>query len=60
MFIVKEGDLSRLNKEKTFECPECGCVFVAKKEEYITLTDYESNVFFKCRCPCCHLLVTKT
>lgn len=59
MFIVKEGDLSRLDKEETFECPACGCVFVAKKEEYLSRTDYENNVIIECKCPCCHLFVTK-
>lgn len=50
MIILKKGNL----KEYKFECPECGCVFLAKSSEidrWYYLGDIGTRRGLKC--PCC-------
>ena len=34
MEIIKQGDISKLKQTKKFECPRCGCIFLADNDEY--------------------------
>lgn len=49
MKILKEGNLSKLNKVKKFLCNRCGCLFEATEDEY----NYDKGYAY-CICPFCH------
>lgn len=53
MKIIKPGDLSRIKKIKRFECPKCGCVFEADKEEYQHHASWRNIDVYACKCPTC-------
>lgn len=62
MKIIKEGNLKH---PITFECPKCGCQFIAEDDEYTThdpslnpITPYD-NKYAKVNCPCCGYVITK-
>lgn len=51
MKILRKGTIDK-NKIKLFECPECGCLFEATKNEYKT-NFYKNKKYAYCDCPCC-------
>lgn len=55
MKIIVPGDLEKARLKnlgiKTFECPDCGCVFEATSEEYKYETQPDYGPFMTC--PCC-------
>lgn len=54
MFIIKRGDVRRLDKYKAFECRGCGCVFVAKQTEYYNESSQrDGTTRYSCVCPTC-------
>ncbi len=56
MKILKNGDPRKADRTLSFECKECGCVFEANQNEYMTATIWDQmhdNVEAKCKCPCC-------
>lgn len=53
MKIIKEGDLKRIKKIKTFSCKACGCVVEADKTEYKSNSQYNDTYYYM-ECPCCH------
>ena len=62
MKIIKEGNLKH---PIAFECPKCGCQFIAEDDEYTThdpslnpITPYD-NKYAKVNCPCCGYIITK-
>lgn len=57
MKILVEGKLDKL-KEAKFECPRCGCVFVANEMEYRVLSEnWYGHYTIMCECPCCKMEV---
>lgn len=45
---------------RRFVCDKCGCVFLADRDEYISVWDYLNHtpsIAYECECPCCHCLV---
>lgn len=53
MEIIKQGDLSLLNKTKRFECAYCGCKFLADNNEYVNNGMWRNLQTYTCKCPCC-------
>lgn len=53
MKIIKEGDLSKVDTTRRFECPACGCVWDANPSEYGRF----SEKYIYCECPTCHKLI---
>ena len=53
MEIIRQGDLYRLNKIKQFDCPTCGCIFLADKNEYEYSGMQYNKTYWKCKCPTC-------
>ena len=53
MKILKEGDPGRLENSRRFECPACGCVFVANEGEYRRDVDLRNETTLTCECPTC-------
>ena len=56
MKILVEGKLDNL-KETKFECPRCGCVFVANEMEYRAEAEFYGYYVLMCECPCCKMNV---
>ena len=56
MKILVEGKLDNL-KETKFECPRCGCVFVANEMEYRAEAEFYGYYTVMCECPCCKIEV---
>lgn len=57
MKILVEGKLDKL-RELKFECPRCGCVFVANAMEYCVLNeDFYGYYVVQCECPCCKMKI---
>ena len=56
MKILVEGKLDNL-KETKFECPRCGCVFVANEMEYHIEAEFYDYCILMCECPCCKMNV---
>ena len=56
MKILVEGKLDSL-KETKFECPRCGCVFVANEMEYRIAAEFYGYRALMCECPCCRMNV---
>ncbi len=58
MRIIKKGKPRSTDGELKFECPDCGCVFVAHKNEYslidIAYPSFEDCFRAKCKCPNCN------
>ena len=53
MKIIKPGNPDLLLKEKTFICADCGCEFIANRDEY-QYGGMQYNIsYWKCICPCC-------
>ena len=59
MKIIKPGDPERMEKARQFECPDCGCVFVANISEYMKTPDYRNGTLLVCECPTCGRRVTR-
>ena len=57
MEIIKQGDLSRLKKNKHFECKDCGCEFYADNTEYVYGGMQYNISYWECKCPCCKRVV---
>lgn len=53
MEIIKQGDLSRINKTKHFKCPYCGCEFLAEPFEYISTGMWRNLQTYLSKCPTC-------
>lgn len=53
MIIIKEGDITRLDRYKKFECDKCGCIFVSKQGEYVNCSSQRDGTLFQCKCPTC-------
>lgn len=56
MKILKPGNIPT----KKFICPDCGCEFEADKLEYKSIGKEEAQMGlakYKCKCPCCGLVV---
>ena len=58
MRIIREGDLSRLQKMRRFACRECGCVWEAGPSEYRTENGYRNDVYYVSACPTCGMRAT--
>lgn len=56
MKIIKEGDIRRLNTTRRFECPACGCIWLANASEYRREWDL-NDAHIVCNCPTCHKYV---
>lgn len=53
MNIIKHGDAKKTGRLREFECPECGCVWIAWPHEvYRNIAGLEHA----CYCPDCHEL----
>ena len=53
MKIIREGDLSRVQKMQRFACQECGCVWEAGPSEYLVEIDYRNEMYYVSDCPTC-------
>lgn len=53
MEIIRQGNLLRTLKIKTFECPACGCMFKADNTEYDYAGMQYNQEYYKCPCPTC-------
>ena len=53
MKIIKEGDITRLEQSRRFECEDCGCAFIATASEYSRRVGFRNVVQLVIRCPCC-------
>jgi len=53
--IILPGKKEVLKATKRFECPKCGCVFDADKDDYETGTQY-NDVYYSCECPMCGVM----
>lgn len=60
MKIIKDGNLRRFNMTKRFECPWCGCVFEADKNEYKIHDDQKDGPWIEVHCPFCKTRLTPT
>lgn len=49
MEILKQGNI---DKRKKFTCENCGCIFIAEKDEY-----YREDSRLISKCPCCGMNV---
>ena len=56
MKILVEGKLDNL-KENKFECPRCGCVFVANEMEYHVFRKIDDCYILEHDCPCCGISI---
>ena len=52
MKILCMGNIDK-EEEERFSCKNCGCIWLANKNEYfkISISFYEGMK--KCKCPCC-------
>lgn len=50
MKILVAGKLDNL-KEIKFECPRCGCVFIANEMEYRIEAEFYGYYALMCECP---------
>ena len=53
MKIIREGNITKLNKVKQFLCSNCGCLFEATKDEYKRESQYNEEYIY-CKCPFCN------
>ena len=51
MEILKEG--VKPDTRKQVRCSDCGCVWIAYKQEYRTRPGEYQEVEYVCNCPCC-------
>lgn len=51
MQILKDG--VKPDTRKQFRCDNCGCVWIADKNEYMTRIGEYQSVEYPCPCPCC-------
>ena len=59
MKILVKGKIDNL-KESKFECPRCGCVFVANEMEYRVLGKFDNYYILEHECPCCRINIQVT
>ena len=59
MKILVKGEIDNL-KEAKFECPRCGCVFVANEMEYRVLGKFDNYYILEHECPCCRINIQVT
>ena len=59
MEIIKNGDLSKLEQYEQFECPHCGCIFLATHSEYV-VGFFRNELSYCIHCPTCKRSVIKT
>ena len=58
MKIIKNGDITRMRKIKTFDCNFCGCLFEADSTEYRIGSQYNQTYYYM-KCPFCRRNVYK-
>lgn len=51
MEIITAGTKEKMYQNKTFQCPECGCIFKANKQEYDYRFSPRNEEFYVCKCP---------
>lgn len=51
MKIIKSGNLKKFNMTIRFECPQCGCLFEADKNEYKIHDDQRNGPWIEVHCP---------
>ena len=51
MEILKQGVMPDLRKQ--FKCEDCGCVWIAEKNEYRAVIGEYQSTEYRCKCPCC-------
>lgn len=56
MKILVKGKIDNL-KEAKFECPRCGCVFVANEMEYRVVGKIDNCYILEHDCPCCGISI---
>ena len=56
MKILVKGKPDNL-KENKFECPRCGCVFVANEMEYRVVGKIDNCYILEHDCPCCGISI---
>ena len=53
MKIIRQGDLSRLDKTRRFQCHDCGCIWDVNQTEYRYESDGRNGDTWICECPTC-------
>lgn len=53
MRILREGNGELVIRSRKFECDNCGCVFVANKNEYRYIGNQREGDAWRCNCPYC-------
>lgn len=59
MKVLVEGTLTKLPRSRRFECPDCGCLFIASMHEYVREQAGDHWVAV-CNCPTCKRLVVRS
>ena len=59
MKIIQPGDPERASEARRFECPACGCVFVASAGEYRATFTLRNETVLSCTCPTCRREITR-
>ena len=52
MRVIRNGDIIKLKKIKTFNCNSCGCLFEADRTEYKIGSQYNETYYYT-KCPFC-------
>ena len=52
MKIIRNGNIKKLKKIKTFDCDWCGCLFEADNTEYKQTAQYNETYYYSV-CPFC-------
>ena len=58
MKIIRNGDMKRIKRVKTFDCDFCGCLFEADITEYKIGSQYNETYYYSI-CPFCGRTVYK-
>ena len=53
MKVIKQGDLSKVDTTRRFECHVCGCVWEATPRDYLHIYDVHNEHLIGCDCPTC-------
>ena len=56
--IIKPG--KKPETTERFECPHCGCVFMAYVNDYEVAYSLLNGYYFKIDCPCCGCIIRKS
>ena len=57
MKIIKPGDLTQIRRPIQFACSNCGCEFIAEKDEYKYGGMQYNTTYWACNCPTCGYVV---